>query len=308
MSNTLVTKSNHLIEAGYKLSLNEQRLILSAIAQLDGRKPMPQDNDFNITAAAFSETFDMPMKQAYETLNDAASRLYERDIKTYDRIAQTREKFRWVDKVKYWDGEAKVTLSFSRWIIPYLTMLHRQFTRYELKQVAQLKTAYAIRFYELLVQFMKTGERYITLEHFRELLELKQHYPRFYDLKKYVITPSIIDINEKTNLIVEWDFMKKGKNIVGLIFIFQEKETSRSKHNQKQHNGELQSARISNQTVKVSSITLEKAKYLISEARTGWDLSIIEEEFYAYMKKAGLPKNLEGAFIGFVKKKIAKRA
>lgn len=226
MSNCLVTKSNYLIEAGYKLSLNEQRLILSAIAQLDSRKPIPKDNDFVITAAEFSDNFGIPIKQAYETLEDATSRLYERDIKTYDRAAKTRGRFRWVDSVKYWDGEAKVTLSFSRWIIPYLTMLHQQFTSYELKQISQLNTAYAIRFYELLVQFLKTGERYITLERLRELLELKDQYPRFYDLKKYVINPSMVDINEKTNLTVEWDITKKGKTITGLIFVFQENDSA----------------------------------------------------------------------------------
>lgn len=222
MSNLLVTKSNHLIEAGYKLSLNEQRLILSAIAQLDARKPLLKGNDFVITASEFAETFGLPLKQAYETLEDAASRLYERDIKTFDRDAKTRERFRWVDGVKYWDGEAKVTLSFSSKIIPYLTLLHQQFTSYELKQVSQLNTAYAIRFYELLVQFLKTGERYITLERLRELLELGDQYPRFFDLKKRIITPSILEINATTNLTVEWDVQRKGRTITGLLFIFQD--------------------------------------------------------------------------------------
>lgn len=226
MTNAVVTKSNYLIEAGYKLSLNEQRLILSAIAQLDGRKPLPKSKEFIITAASFSETFNIPMKQAYETLEDASSRLYERDIKTYDRAAKTRERFRWVDRVKYWDGEAKVTLSFSPWIIPYLTMLHQQFTSYELKQISQLSTAYAIRFYELLMQFIKTGERYITLERLRDLLELKDQYPRFFDLKKRIIEPSMIEINMRTNLRVEWDVMKKGKTIIGLIFVFQDNNTT----------------------------------------------------------------------------------
>lgn len=221
MSNFIVTKSNYLIEASYKLTLNEQRLILYAISQLDGRKPIPRDNDFVITAAEFSQTFNVPVKQAYETLEDAASRLYDRDIKTYDHSAKMRERFRWVDGVRYWDGEAKVTLSFSRWIIPYLTLLHQQFTSYELKQISQLNTAYAIRFYELLVQFVKTGERYITLERLRQLLELQDQYPRFFDLKKRIIDPSMLEINNTTNLQVEWDVMKKGRTITGIMFIFQ---------------------------------------------------------------------------------------
>ena len=226
MSEFIVTKSNHIIEANYKLSLNEQRLVLVAISQIDGRKPIDKENDFTITASEFSEIFSIPINQTYEALYEASSRLYERDIKTHDMSAKAIERFRWVDRVKYWDGEAKVTLSFSPWIIPYLTMLHQQFTSYELKQVSQLNTAYAIRFYELLVQFIKTGERYITLEKLRDLLELKNLYFRFFDLKKRIIEPSIIEINMKTNLTVEWDIMKKGRTITGLIFVFQSNNTA----------------------------------------------------------------------------------
>lgn len=221
MKNVLVAKSNYLVEAGYKISLNEQRLILSAITQLDSRKPFPKDNAFIITAAKFSETFNIPIKQAYETLDNAASRLYERDIKTFDKNSKTRDRFRWVDSVKYWDGEAKVTLSFSNSIKPYLSLLYQQFTKYELKQVSQLKTAYAIRFYELLVQYNKTGDRRITLDKLREILETKNQYSRFYDFKKYVIEPSIIDINKLTDLTVEWDVIKSGRFITGLMFLFQ---------------------------------------------------------------------------------------
>jgi len=219
--NLVVTKSNHLIEANYKLSLNEQRLVLSAVSQVDGRKPIDKDNDFTITANEFSEIFKIPLKQAYEALDDAASRLYERDIKTHDSSAKTTERFRWVDYVKYWHGEAKVTLSFSRRVIPYLTLLHQQFTSYELKQISQMKSAYSIRLYELLVQFMKTGERNITLEKLRELFELKKQYPRFFDLKRYILIPSMKDINETTNIRVEWDVVKKGSRISGLLFVFE---------------------------------------------------------------------------------------
>jgi len=219
----LVTKSNHLIEAGYRLSLNEQRLVLAAISKLDGRKPMPRDNDFTITAQEFSSMFGVPLKKAYESLDAAASRLYERDIKAYDGKHKTRERFRWVDGVKYWDGDGKVTLSFSNKIIPYLTLLHTQLTSYDLKQITKLSTSYAIRFYELLIQFKSTGERYITLEKLKERLELTEQYSRFYNFKKRIIEPAINEINSNTELVVDWDVTKKGRVITGLTFIFEEK-------------------------------------------------------------------------------------
>lgn len=222
MSGHIISKTNNLVDIGYKLSLNEQRLILSAIIQLDGQKPIPKDNNFIITAMEFSQDFGIPIKQAYEALDDAAARLYKRDIKTYYGEEKTRGQFRWVDSVKYCNEEGKITLNFSRWAIPYLILLHQQFTSYELKQVSQLNTAYAIRFYELLLRFIQTGERYITLNRLREILELKDQYSRFYDLKKHVINPAMIEINVTTNLKIEWGIMKNGRAITGIFFVFQE--------------------------------------------------------------------------------------
>lgn len=224
----LVTKSNHLIEAGYRLSLNEQRLVLTAISKLDGRKPIPRDNDFTITAQEFSSMFDVPLKQAYENLESAASRLYERDIKAYDGKHKTRERFRWVDGVKYWDGEGKVTLSFSNKIVPYLTLLHTQLTSYDLKQISSLNSSYAIRFYELMIQFKSTGERWIKLDTLKERLELQDQYSRFFDLKKRIIDPAIKEINNSTNLTVSWDTVKKGRVISGLTFSIKEKKENSS--------------------------------------------------------------------------------
>ena len=60
------------------------------------------------------------------------------------------------------------------------------------------------------------------MEKLYERLEIINQYNRFYNLKKRIIEPSINDINKSTNLSIEWDIVKKGKVITGLIFIFQE--------------------------------------------------------------------------------------
>ena len=54
----------------------------------------------------FAETFGIEEKHAYTALDEAASTLYERDIKTYD--GKYRERFRWVCGVRYHDNEGRL--------------------------------------------------------------------------------------------------------------------------------------------------------------------------------------------------------
>ena len=218
-SNLTVTKSNHLIEASYKLTLNEQRLILACIAQLDSRKPMP-NSKLTVRAIDFAETYGVPEHKAYEYLEEATTKLFERDIKTYDGRSRTR--FRWVDWVKYHDGEGYVSLSFTRWVAPYLTLLHKQFTSYRLVQIASLRSVYAIRLYELLMQFKETGKREISLQKFKDRLELSDKYNRFSNLKARVIESAVKELEVKSNLLIEWEPIRKGRTVIALSFVFQE--------------------------------------------------------------------------------------
>jgi plasmid replication initiation protein len=216
----VIAKHNSLIEASYKLTLNEQRLILLCIARLDSRKPPPKDNLFTITAKEFSETFGIEEKHAYEALDDASSLLYERDIRTYD--GKQRERFRWVCGVKYHDNEGKVTLGFSSWVYPYLTLLHNRFSSYKLKQIAALKSIHSIRLLEFLMQFKTTGKFIIDLEGFKDRLDLKNEYKRFYDFKRRVIEPAVKELQEKSNLVICWKPIKSGRFVKQLEFSFLE--------------------------------------------------------------------------------------
>lgn len=220
----VVTKHNSLIEASYKLSLNEQRLILLCISKLDARKPLPKDNSFEVTAREFSERFGISMKKAYEELEEASKNLYEKDIKTYD--GKYKERFRWVYGVRYHEGDGRVTLGFSPWIVPYLTMLHERFTSYQLKQISELRSPYAIRLFEFLIQFKATGKLIIELEKFKDRLEIQNQYKRFYDIKRWVIEPAVKELRAKSNLDITWKPLKgeRGKGVKQLEFSFSEKE------------------------------------------------------------------------------------
>ena len=222
INNLKVTKANDLVEASYKLTLNEQRVLLMAIANIDSRKPLLRKYYFQISARDFAETFGIEIKHAYEALEDAAKRLLKQIVQTYDRKNKVREQFHWVFHVKYFNGEGFVELGFSPNIIPYLTLLSQRFTSYELQHITQLNSSYAIRLYELLKQFAQTGERVIPLEQFKQRLELVDQYPRFFDLKRRVIQPAVNEINAYTDLEVKWDTVRKGRKVMSLMFTFNE--------------------------------------------------------------------------------------
>lgn len=214
----VITKANALIEASYILSLNEQRLILACAAKLDGRKPMPRDTVFEISADEFVALFDTDPRNAYTEMESAVSKLFERDINRIEGM--NRKRLRWVYMAEYKKGEGKVRLGFSPDIAPYLTMLNKKFTSYSIEEVCRLRSNYAIRLYEMLVQFLDTGVFWITVETFKMRLELEEKYDRFSNLRVRVIEPAIKDITAKTNLDVRWQGHGAGRTVSRLEFRF----------------------------------------------------------------------------------------
>ena len=223
-----VTKSNELIRASYKLTVNEQRLILVCIAQLDPRKPIPKTRDgdikpIRVTVSDFADTYNISERStAYTALQEATDRLYERDIKTYDQTGKRYGRFRWVQAVDYHQGQGYVELTFTQRVAPYVTLLHRQFTSYMLKQVAQVNSIYAMRIFELLMQFKNTGMVVLGLDEFKLLLELTDKYDRFSNLKARVIEPAIRELTSKANLEISWEPIRQNRRVVSLRFKFKE--------------------------------------------------------------------------------------
>jgi plasmid replication initiation protein len=155
-------------------------------------------------------------------MEEAATKLYERDIRRIE--GTTRKRLRWVYMAEYKKGEGKVRLGFSPEIAPYLTMLHKRFTSYKLEDVASLRSAYAIRLFEMLVQFSETGLFVISVADFKLRLGLDEKYDRFSNLKARVIDPAVKDLVTKTSLDIVWQGIKKGKTVDRLEFRFSEKQ------------------------------------------------------------------------------------
>ncbi|MFB9752551.1 replication initiation protein [Paenibacillus hodogayensis] len=223
-----VYKSNALIEASYRLTPAEQRIMLACIAQVRRDQPITDEVLYSVSVADYASLVGTESHSVYKELADAALRLKRREVWLTERPNGdgNREETLitgWVQSIRYRKAEGRVELRFTKDMLPYLTQLTEQFTRYALEDVAKMTSAHAIRLYELLCQWRDAGEREVTVEWLREAFQLGGKYPALKDFKRWVIEPAVEQINELSPLWVKWDQRKTGRRVSHLTFTFGEK-------------------------------------------------------------------------------------
>lgn len=152
----LVVQANQVVEASYKLTLAEKRLILLVLTKIDSHPDQPAalpETLIDVRAEDVMEHIGLTRNKAYEMLKDAADRLYERtviiDKPDPENESLKRTKTRWVSAIDYIPDEGRLTLYLAPKIMPYLTHLAGEFVKYQINQVAGMSSVYAIRLYEL---------------------------------------------------------------------------------------------------------------------------------------------------------------
>lgn len=218
-----VVKSNQVIEASYQLSAVEQRIVLAAISRIPKNQPITDDELYPVSIDELKQ-LGVHEKTAYRDLKEGINRLYERSINL--SIDDKSIKMRWVQEIQFLDSQSVIGIRFSKPILPFISNLSREFTKYALSDIAGINSGYGIRIYELLVQYRQIGKREISVESLRTMLELGKKYPLFADFKKRVIDTAIDQINEYSPLKVTYEQKKTGRKVTHIIFSFKEKSKS----------------------------------------------------------------------------------
>lgn len=237
MKNDLVVKDNVLINASYNLEVTEQRLILlSIIRARETGQGISADSKLEIHASDYASRFNVTKEAAYSALKNAVNNLFERKFSFKESRSDTDKeivvKSRWVSRIAYIDDLAKLEVTFAPDVVPLITRLEKHFTSYQLRQVSQLTSKYAIRLYEFLIAWREIGKTpVIPLFDFRETLGLEiNEYQKMINFKNRVLEPAIKQINESTDIRVKYEQYKTGRAISGLSFTFKQKDNLSQKN------------------------------------------------------------------------------
>ena len=233
MSNDLIVMDNSIVKASYNLSVSEQRLLLSALAQIPKNKPIDPKQAYYITREDFVR-LGANADQATRDIRNATKDLMKKtllidtnagilefhwlsEVLRFDKNADARLKLKYPnpeDYKNYINGLRKYNLLeslpvgrhsddivarvvFDSRILPLLSELQDNFTQFVIDDVAGFGSVYSFRFYQMMMQFKSTGYCKVSLDDLRYALALFEKYEATKDLRKWVIDTAVNEINEK---------------------------------------------------------------------------------------------------------------
>ncbi len=217
----LVTQSNALIESSYRMSIPAKRVMLMLLGEIH---PCQKDvtTKLRIQAADYAARTGTDIKRSYSDIKRGCRELMRTIITMRNPSAKTTEECVVVSWMKYHDNDGWLEATFTQWISPHIHHLKNiGYTTIEINEAIKFRRFHTVRFFELLMQRQKTNEKFITIEDLRRSLQIeKNQYPRFTDLRRFVIEPSIKEIERKSDWVISWEPVKTGRKITSLMCIF----------------------------------------------------------------------------------------
>lgn len=222
--NYKVTKSNDLLQRSrYSLTLQEQRIINFIVAHIK-----PDDTDI-------SQYFEFKIPDfcricGIETTNNTylrkiVKKLFDRpSIEYFD--GEKYVPYRWIGDYEIIPKSSTIRIQIHHRMKGFLMELKRNFTSTELSLCLLFTNSYSFHLYELFRSIIGAAyyrntsiiEYRVPLEEFKHKLVLENKYKNFNDLKRFVIDPSLKEINVLSDLDIALRWEYRGKKVETLVF------------------------------------------------------------------------------------------
>ena len=241
----LVVKANELVQKNrFELSLTEQKTVAFICSMIkpvkDSKEPYQLDYEFNIREYCKICGFNYDSGQNYADVKATLKKLRDRSMcLTLPDGSETL--CGWLAKVTTNKRSGLAHVRIDEDLAPYLFDLGQRFTQYQLYNILAMKSAFSVRLYELMKSYAHRRNITLDLDELKHLLMVEdvKSYHRFPDFRRYVLEIAQREINELTDLTIQYEPIKKGNKIVQLRFEIEQKDSIERWLTEKQVNEQL---------------------------------------------------------------------
>ena len=218
----IIKKSEAIVKARYKLSPLAIKFISIVISNL--KRSDDINEEYVIKVKDFQELTNQKTKRIYELIDEALNNLLENPLTIPLEDEQNSIlKSNWVSGAIYNEGEVRFMIYPK--LRPFLLEVREKYLKYNLENILKLRSAYIIRLYEILKDWLELNTRYgnkaekiISVNELREILEIPKSYQYSSHIKKLILEKAKLELKKYTDIIFNFKEIKTGRKVTHLHF------------------------------------------------------------------------------------------
>ncbi|MEY8715526.1 replication initiation protein [Francisella philomiragia] len=227
-NNKNLVLSNQLVKGRYQLSKEEQNFIYLMISQIE--KDDTEFKEYQIHIKDL-ENAELTQKQ-YGRYREFAKSLMSKVVTIENEKSILTAN--WFADIEYIKNTGYIRATISQKLKPYLLQLKQEFVQAKLPTLLQFKSKYSSRLYLLLKSDFDRQSKHrknlfviYDLEDLHNRFELPKSYKSIYkNFKEKFLLNALEEINEKTDLDIQYKELKTGRKITSIEFCISKKQQS----------------------------------------------------------------------------------
>jgi len=222
----VVAQHNALVNARFSFVPLQMRLFLALLSRISLDDTEFKEHVIPVSEMLFERHGGSAYQQIDEMCDDITSfKLYIEILEDGTRKRRRRPKYDYIPlmaKAGY-DGDlGGIVAAFNPLIMPYLLQLRESgnFTLADLDELRKLKSPSSVRIYWLLKEYSDFGQRTVTPEQLRFMLNIAENeYPRFSNFKARVLDRAQLEL-ARTDMPFTYELERQNQLVQRIKFLF----------------------------------------------------------------------------------------
>lgn len=216
-----VVQANALVSVKQNLSLNETKLLRLVIMQ-----NLYKDREFReytVSIKKLAETFGISSQNLYRDIERMCQNIISNPV--YIKNGDAWKVTRWVSFAEYVKGKGILHIKLNEELKPYVLGLQRYYSQYQICQILNMSSVYAIRIFEMIIMKMRNTNiprerKYVkcTVQEIREACQCEDRYSQFGMFRKKVLDMAVREIRKRTTFFICYEYEKESRKIVAIRF------------------------------------------------------------------------------------------
>ncbi|MEY8768772.1 replication initiation protein [Francisella philomiragia] len=228
MNDKNVVLSNKIVKGRYSFTKEEQNFIYNVISQIS-----KDDEDFKVYKIDYKELVSLEKtSKNYKRFILFADSLVSKTIKIRDEKAKLTLICPWFSHISHYDNNPYIEASFDPKLKPYLLKLKKEFVQAKLPTLLSFKSKYSSRLYLLLKSDFDRQKKFkqnlfvnYDVESLINRFEMpKSMLTRYSKFKEFLLVTALKEVNNKTELNIQYKELKTGRKITTIQFCISKKE------------------------------------------------------------------------------------